>query len=269
MRKFVYAAMFLILAMGLVYPLAAEQPDPEELAYESYETAYFQGDDVRWRASMEIVDDQDRTRSRVLTILRKNVGEESQKYYAYFHEPSQLERMVFLVWTAAGMEDDDRWLYMPATDMQQRISGRQKRNSFAGTDFTYEDMTGRHPDQDEFEYLGTDEVDERPVYVIKGEPRDPDLVEFSYYEMYIDQETKLPLKGEFYDPQEELHRTLRLPEFEEIDGYYTPTLQVAENHSTGSKTTAEMSNIEYNLGIGEDIFAERYLRRPPTQWIDP
>jgi hypothetical protein len=153
--------------------------------------------------------------------------------------------------------------------MTQRITGRQKRNSFAGSDFTYEDVTGRHPDQDELELMGQEELGGRTVWVLRGEPRDRDQVEFGHYRMYIDQDTHLPLKGEFYTPAGELHRTLTMEAWEEIDGYVTPTRQQAVNHQTGSTTTADMSEIQYDQGLPEHIFEQRFLQRPPTPYIQP
>jgi hypothetical protein len=160
-------------------------------------------------------------------------------------------------------------LYLPSIDVVQRITGSQKRNSFAGSDFTYEDMTGRYPGNDTFEYLGTDTYEGSPVHVLKGTPKNPDLVEFSYYEVRIDRETKLPLKAVFYDPQGEPHRTLTLEETKDVDGYLTPVVQKAVNHQTGSTSVATMEDVEYNLGLPERVFEKRYLRRPPTPWIKP
>ncbi len=271
MKNFkLYFTLAVTFAFFLLTPaeLPAEEPDPDRLAYESYRTAYLPGDDVRWQAKMSIEDRQGNVRTRELTLLRKNTGEDRQKYYSYFRQPADLRRMVFMVHTYPG-EDDDRWLYLPAADMVQRITGRQKRNSFAGSNFTYEDMTGRHPQADTFTYVGMDHIDGETVDIIRGNPIDEDLVEFSYYEMHISRETRLPVKGVFYTPGGDKHRTLTLEEWEEIDGYVTPTVQKAVNHRTGGHTVAEMSEIEYDLGIGEDIFTERYLRRPPTRWIQP
>ncbi|MGM0381022.1 MAG: outer membrane lipoprotein-sorting protein [bacterium] len=260
--------LFSVVILLVAGQVNAEEPDAEKLANESYQTAYLPGDDVRWHAKMQIEDEQGNVRTRELTILRKDVGDDRQKYYSYFREPADLQGMVFMVHTRPG-EDDDRWLYLSAVDMVQRITGRQKRNSFAGSNFTYEDMTGRHPDQDTFTYIGMDHIDGETVDIIRGNPKDKDLVEFSYYEMYISRQTKLPVKGVFYTPGGDKHRTLSLEEWEEIDGYVTPTVQKAVNHRTGGHTIAEMSKIEYNLGIEENVFTERYLRRPPTRWIQP
>lgn len=248
--------------------LSEDTPDPEELAFQSYEAVYFPGDDARWRAELVITDRRDRTRTRILTIIRRNSEDYRQTYYAYFHEPPDLRRMVFLVWTRPG-EDDDRWLYLPEIDLEQRITGPQKRNAFAGSDFTYEDMTGRYPGDDHFQFLREDTVGERSVWVLKGTPRDPDMVEFAHYETFIDRETFLTIKGIFYNDRGEPHRTLTIEKWEEIQGYSTPVLMKAENHQNGSTTLATMSQIEYNLGIPERAFDQRFLRRPPTPWIQP
>ncbi len=269
MKKKIIILSFIFIASLLAMPFTAHgQVDVDKLAYESFRAAYFPGDDVRWQARMEITDRNDNVRTRELTILRKNVGDDRQKYYSFFREPSDLRRMVFMVHTRPG-EDDDRWLYMPAIDMVQRITGRQKRNSFAGSDFTYEDMTGRFPEQDTFTYLGVDHLNGDTVDVLRGDPHDADLVEFSYYKTYIDRKTKLPLKGVFYTPGGDKHRTLTLEKWEMIDGHPTPIEQKAVNHRTGSQTVARMSEIKYDLGIPERVFTERYLRRPPVPWIQP
>jgi hypothetical protein len=268
-RTSLFFMLFLMVAAVVMPAHSAENDvDPKELAWESYRASYFQGDDVKARVTMEITDNQNRTRTRELSLLRKDIDQKNQKYYAYFHEPSRLREMVFLVWTHAG-QDDDRWLYLPSIDVVQRISGQQKRNSFAGSNFTYEDMTGRYPENDTFEYLGEDTYEGTPVHVLKGTPKNPNMVEFSYYEVKIDQETKLPLKAVFYTPQGDPHRTLTLEKVEEIDGYLTPVVQKAVNHQTGSTTVATMENVEYGLGLPERVFEKRYLRRPPTPWIRP
>ena len=261
MRALTTAVMGLL---ALAAPLPAQ--DARGLAFRAYEAGYFPGQDVQWEVTLEITDRRGRVRTRRLEVIRRNVGDYQQKYYVYFYEPAAVRRTVFLVWTR-GADDDDRWLYLPATDMIQRLTGRQKRNSFAGSDFTYEDVTGRHPDQDNLTLIGEERLNGRPVWLLRGEPKD--RVEFGHYELYIDRETHLPLKGNFYTPDGALHRTLTLEEWREIGGYLTPIRQKAVNHQTGSVTVATMTNIRYDQGIPERIFEQRFLRQPPTPYIQP
>lgn len=265
------AGAFLLLTLCASGTVLAKTPDrsrAETLAWKSYKATYFRGKSVKARAHMKITDDQGRVRNRTLTILRKNVGENRQKYYSYFHEPPDLRRMVFMVWTHPG-EDDDRWLYLPSIDLVQRITGSQKRNSFAGSNFTYEDMTGRYPGNDTFVYKGMDTIEGDSVYVLRGTPRRPEMVEFSYYRTYVNAETHLPEKGVFYNPQGEPHRTLTMERMKVIEDIPTPVVQKAVNHRTGSTTIVKMKNVEYNLGLPERVFKKRYLRRPPTPYIVP
>ena len=35
----------------------------------------------------------------------------------------------------------------------------------------------------------------------------------------------------------------------------------------GGETVLEYSNVEYDLGLPDDVFSERYLRRAPREYI--
>ncbi|MFB6345185.1 MAG: outer membrane lipoprotein-sorting protein [bacterium] len=271
MRRPLSYLLLSFLVLGLVsQPLLAadDSPNTKDLVWKSYRAAYFQGDDAKARVTMEITNNKGQTRTRKLSLLRMDIDDKNQKYYSYFHEPPRLRDMVFMVWTHAN-EQDDRWLYLPSIDVVQRITGSQKRNSFAGSDFTYEDMTGRYPANDTFEYLGEDSYQGNQVHVIEGKPKNPDLVEFSRYEVKIDKETYLPWIAVFYTPQGEKHRTLTLEEVKTIQGYKTPVVQKAIDHQTGSTSVATMEEVKYDIGLPERVFEKRYLRRPPTPWIKP
>ncbi|PJC45925.1 MAG: outer membrane lipoprotein-sorting protein, partial [Candidatus Omnitrophica bacterium CG_4_9_14_0_2_um_filter_43_12] len=77
----------------------------------------------------------------------------------------------------------------------------------------------------------------------------------------------LPLKEEFYDKQNELYRQFEAQETKDINGILTVTKRVMKNIKTGHRTEVVFQDIEYNLGIEDSIFSERYLRRPPLEWI--
>jgi len=104
--------------------------------------AYYEGKDGKAEVMMTITDRQGRERIRQFTILRmdlKDGGE--QKYYAHFSSPTDVRNMVFMIWKHTD-RDDDRWLYLPALDLVNRIAAGDKRTSFAGSHFLYEDISG-------------------------------------------------------------------------------------------------------------------------------
>ena len=105
---------------------------------------YYVGDDGRAEVHMNLVDKKGRERVRQFTMLRwdKEDGGE-QRYYTYFQKPADVRRTTFMVIKHQN-KDDDRWIYIPAVDLVRRISANDKNSSFVGSDFSYEDVSGRH-----------------------------------------------------------------------------------------------------------------------------
>ena len=227
---------------------------------------YYAGDDGTAKIAMKITDRAGRVRTRELTMLRLDIEDGGeQRFYVYFREPSDLTGMVFMVDKKIGA-DDDRWLYVPAVDMVKRVAAKDKRSSFVGSHFTYEDVSGRDTSDDTHELVGIETLNDREAYLIKNTPKDVASVEFSYYTAYIDKENFLALKAEYYDKAGRLYRTVTAEEVSVIDGVPTVTKgRVSE--VDGGETTVEFTDVRYDVGLSESIFTERYLRRPPRKWL--
>jgi len=258
------AVLFVCSASGLLS--AQEVPSVDEIVKKTNHVAYYQGKDGRAGASMVITDGQGRTRSRQFTILRRNgetgAPDTEQKFYVYFRRPADVNKMVFMVWKHVG-KDDDRWLYLPALDLVKRISSTDKRTSFVGSDFFYEDVSGRGIDEDEHELVSTTNT----YYQLRNTPKDPDSVEFSYYDMWIHKETFIPVKIEYYDRNGEKYRVYEALEVKDIQGFKTVTKSRMSNLVGKSNTVMEDTDVKYNVGLPEDIFTERYLRKAPREYL--
>lgn len=257
-KVFLFIVFFVLLTSLPSFALTADEiVERSNLAY------YYAGDDGRATVKMTITDKRGRERSREMSMLRYDLEDGGrQKFYIYFKKPSDVSRMVFMVWKQVK-GDDDRWLYIPAIDLVSRIASSDKRSSFAGGVFTYEDVSGRRSTDDTHELIGEEEYNGKEVYVIKNVPKDKDVVEFSHYIARIDKDTFLPVKGEYFDKDGKLYRTIEVLLIGEVGGFPTVLKARAENLETGLKTTIEFEDVEYNTGIKEGVFAERYLRRPP------
>ncbi len=258
----VAAAAFTVLA-GASGAEQAQLTDVSKIVEKANLAAYYQGDDGKAKVNMTIIDDKGRERDRQFVILRKDITEGGdQKYYVYFYRPADVRDMVFMVHKHAKLEKDDaRWLYMPGLDLVKRIAAGDKRTSFVGSDYLYEDVSGRSLEEDKHELVETTDK----YYLIKNTPLKPKLVEFTYYYTYIDRDNFIPYKMEYFKKDEEKpYRTIEATEIKEIDDYPTVTRSVVKNNQTGGKTLLEFSDIEYDVGL-KDIFTERYLRRPPRE----
>ncbi len=236
--------------------------------------ALYQGTDMKGRVFMIITDNQERTREREFSMLRKNGGDHDgdQKFFTYFQSPADVRKMTFMVHKHAGLErEDDRWLYMPGLDLVKRIAAGDKRTSFAGSDFLYEDISGRDPQEDIHELIETTDS----CYIVKNIPKKPGSVEFEYYTAHIDKTTFLPMRMEFFKKNDRCYRVIENMKVEEIwseeNGnratYPTVTVSIARDLDSGSRTEMIFSGVAYNIGLGKNLFTERYLRRPPREAI--
>lgn len=252
----------LILGVG-VRARAADAPDVETIVNKANLAAYYQADDGKAKVKMTITDKQGKTREHEFNILRKDVQDGGdQNYFVYFRRPPDVRGMVYMVHKHADVDKgDDRWLYMPALDLTKRIAASDKRTSFVGSNFLYEDVSGRSLELDTHELIET--TDQH--YVVKNVPRKPEEVEFGYYNVHIDRKTFMPMKMEYFDKNSgKLFRTIESQKVEDIEGFPTVTKSVVSDLRTGGKTEMEFTNVDYNIGIG-DVFKERYLRRPPRE----
>ncbi|MDP2899058.1 MAG: outer membrane lipoprotein-sorting protein [bacterium] len=249
-------------------PLTATQiVERSQLAF------YYQGHDMKAQVTMELISRDGRRRTRVMTMLRRDETEGgNQKYFIYFHEPGDVRRMTFMVWKYPTKEDD-RWIFIPAVDLIRRIAADDKRSSFVGSDFTYEDVSGRDVASDTHTLLRSERLGDRDCYVIQSVPKE--RAEYTKRLSWIDKKTFLPIREEYYDAQNELFRVftadkiepITVGDAEEQKSFPTVTGRTMKNEKTGHRTEVTFKSVSYNLGVKDEDFGERNMRVPPGSWI--
>lgn len=264
--------IFLLLILLFFSGITSAALSVEEIVQRANKTIYYQGQDGRAQVKMTITDSQGRERSRRLTILRLDESksdaiedgayESGQKFYVYFQRPADVNKMAFLVWKHLDKEDD-RWLYLPALDLVKRIAATDKRTSFVGSDFFYEDVSGRRLNEDTHELLETT----KNYYIIKNTPKNPASVEFDYYKMYIHKTSFIPVQVEYFDKKGTKYREAKALAIDTIQGFPTVTKASMENLRTGSKTIMAYRKVEYNVGLDDTLFTERFLRKAPKKQL--
>jgi hypothetical protein len=282
MRPAPTRAALVVVALTLftsLSPVSAGSPGPqvalsaEQIVERSHQAYYYAGDDMKARVTMELIGAGGDTRSRIMTMLRRNdAARRNQKYFVYFHEPGDVRGMTFMVWKNVE-RNDDRWIFVPAVDLIRRIAADDSRSSFVGSDFTYEDVSGREVAADSHTISREEELEGRPCFVVESTPLDP--AEYTRRVSWIDTTSFLPLKEEYYDVQGELYRVFTAAGIEEIaigegpgaTSYPTAMHRTMTNVKTGHRTDVTFNEITYNIGLSDEDFSERSMRRPPRDWI--
>ena len=197
---------YLIFLLTVLLPINAFTITADEVMRKSQGAFLYQGKDFKARVIIKLISKGGSERIRELTMLRKNYGEAGgdQKYFIYFFQPADVKDMTFMVYKYPA-RDDDRWLFVPAINMVRRIAAQDKASSFVGSDFTYEDVSGRDIQDDTHAIVKEEKIGARDCYVVKSTPKAGD-VDYSFKLSWVDKGNFLPLKEEYYDKKGELSR---------------------------------------------------------------
>ncbi len=259
------AVLLAVLAVLAISTARADEPDAVSIMEKSHLAYYYAADDGRSEVQMALVDRKGKERIREFTMIRLDLKEGGeQRYYTYFTAPADVRRTTFRVIKKVP-GDDDRWIYVPALDLVRRLSANDKNSSFVGSDFTYEDVSGRHWMDDEHSLVGEEELDGRKVWVIDSIPKEK--ANWVKKTSSIDQENYLPLKEDYFDKKGTMFGEFTADKIEIIVGFPTISVRTMTHLKKNQHTTVSFKDIEYNVGVKPDIFQERYLKNPPREYI--
>ncbi len=266
MKHLILIAFMVLLATSLH---AKDKMSAADITKKAHLAAYYQGNDGSAQLLMRVyAKDSDDPIKKLFYMLRRDLEEGGkQRFFTYFVAPVDIKGTTFLVHKYIN-QDDYRRLYIPASDKIIPIAGSRKQDPFMGSDFTYEDVSGRHYTKDNHKLLREDTLDGKKVYVTESIPK---IKEEKIAKMigYIDQKSFIPLKVEFYNHDGKKYRTYQSLDIKDIGGFPTITKRVMTSHLKGTKTEmlVNPSKVKYNVGLDKDLFTERALKNPPVQYF--
>lgn len=238
-----------------------------EVMAKAQQVQFYAGNDMKAKVRMRLLSKEGQQRIREMVMLRKNLspgGE--QRYFIYFSNPADVRDMTFMVWKHP-QRDDERWLFLPALNLARRIAANDKRSSFVGSDFSYEDVSGREVEEDTHTLVREDTLQGRAVFVIQSVPKDEKSVDFSHKLAWIDKENFVLRREEFYDKRKELFKVFTADEVKQVQGLWTAVGRTMENVQNGHRTEVTFLEIQYNVGLEDSLFSERSLGNPPARWV--
>lgn len=245
-----------MLALAAWSPAPAGAVSAEEVMTRSVEARNL-GDEAYRAYRVELITRDGSTVTRTVSTYRKNC-DGTAKQLVVFREPSDIAGAAFLSWIHPNRMPD-MWLYLPELGRPRQVNAATRGESFLGSDFTYEDLGGPTWDERTHAIVAEPVVDGEPTYQIESRPRA--ATPYSRILTWVRQTSFLPIRVEYFDPDQALQKVGRYFGVRVVKGI--PTLSALEmaNVRTGHRTAVTLLDAEYDRPVDCALFSERWLSR--------
>ena len=214
--------------------------------------------------SVTLIDKNGKTRNREIASYTMKDGS-TDKTVLVFKTPRDVAGISYLTYdypdkADGSTVDSDSWIYLPAMKKVRRVSGSSKDDDFQGTDFTYDDLGTRSLSKDNFAILGEEKVNGVDCWILESKAKDT-KAKISRRITWVDKKTYVVRKGEYYDKQNRLQKTLTCENIQQVKGYWTTLKMTMTNVQTNHKTVYEINNLKYDEKVNESYFTVSALER--------
>jgi outer membrane lipoprotein-sorting protein len=168
--------------------------------------------------------------------------------------PPQLRGTAFML----DKDDQVRWIYAPAIERVRQLTPVLQGEAFLHSDFSYGDL-GFVSTGASYTLIGKGTRLGTPVYQIEEVPSAPWY--YSRIWTWVDADTWLPLRREFYAPGGTLWKIETFDDVQRIDGYPTPLRIHMEDVLGKSSTEIRVSDVRYGAVIPDGLFDPSELPR--------
>ncbi len=201
---------------------------------------------------MTLIDRHGKTKERRLKTWTRYFKDKDDWSLVKFVEPAEVRNLGFL-----SLADDKMYLYLPAFDRVRRIASHARKESFAGSDLSNDDLsTGKYVDH--FSAKITGESDGLLVLELTRKPGSNRI--YPKVTAWVDKENFTIRKMELFGKSLKLWKTLE-QENRKVQGYWAATRLTMTDVRKQHKTIMKIEDLKFDVGLDDKIFTQRYLKR--------
>ena len=217
-------------------------------------------DDLINQTVMILTNSKGKTRTHKMISKSKNG---SEKQIIWFMEPKDDRGIAFLKIEHENRDDEMR-MWLPAFKKVRRISSKKKSDSFMGSDLSFEDLSNRRLNSNDYKrledakWLGID------CYVLETVPKKESKSNYVRHVSWIDKNHMNILKEQSFNKKNKLEKE-KYFSYETRGKYQLIKKVIVENLIKKHATEITFSDIVINSGISDKIFNDINLRRLPLE----
>jgi len=204
------------------------------------------------KAIMILVDQDGSRKERRLKVWTRFFQDKDDWSVTKFLYPPEVRDLGFL-----SLADDKMYLYLPAFDRVRRIASHARKESFAGSDLSNDDLsTGKYTHH----YSARLREETPSEYVLELERKPGSERIYSKVVAWIDKEHFTVRRMELFDDGQTPWKAYEA-EMRQVQGYWTPVRMRMKDLRKNHETLIEVQDVQFDVGLPDDLFSERQLKR--------
>ena len=208
-------------------------------------------EDFQAKLAMRIHDADGRVRDREMTI-RGLESEDGDRTIMVLSRPADLSGTAFLS-VLRGEGRRAQWIYLPAARRTRRIGGSQANDPFLGSHFTYDDMAPPSIEGFSYRWVRDQDILGGPGALVERCPSS--CTDGTGHELlWVDTDRYLLHRVDYFDSGGVRHRTLRITDYQLIDGFWRGLHMEMAEANEGGRTVLEWSELRLGIGLRERDF---------------
>ena len=199
-------------------------------------------------------------KSRSNAMISKSM-DGNKKQLIWFLEPKDDKGVAFLK-IEHDDKDDEMRMWLPAFKKVRRISSKKKGDAFMGSDLSYEDLSSRNLDENDYNRLDDEMVEGKDCYVLEIIPGKEAKSSYSKHVSWIEKSSLMGVKEESYDKRGRLKKVKEFT-FQILKDYHVIKRVFVKDVQKTHTTEVTFSDVQVDSGIDKNLFQEKNLKRLP------
>jgi len=251
---------FILISVSfLISPTSLFSQNAKEIAAKASNVIEFES--MEMKSSLTIFDHRGNTRERKIVVATRQFGKVT-KTLIKFISPADVRGTSMLVYDYED-KPDDMWIYLPSLRRTRRIVSSEKGKSFMGSEFTNADM-GK-PNLNDFNYKlhGTTEINQKSCWKVEAICKDETIADengFLSKIAYVEKNTYLTHKAEYYDLNNELYKVMTISNYQkQPNGKYFAYKMEIQNLQNERRSVMLVDGFQLGSTLTEDSFSPTNL----------
>lgn len=189
-----------------------------------------------------------------LKVLERASATEGDRSLIVFDNPADVKGTAVL--SHANIEgEDEQWLFLPSAHRTKRISSSNRTGAFAGSEFSFEDLTGNDGRKYSWKYLGNVPCGDKECLSVETIPKDASSA-YSRRVLQIEA-TELRIASiDFFDRKGTKLKTLTYDEYQKLsERFWRAHRWTMKNHQSGKSTTIRFVSMSLQNGFTANDFS--------------